>query len=99
MSVHYVVLCRDVPGSASLRRAVLAEHRRYVDERAGLIRFSGPLLDADGETRRGQLFVLDVPDREAAEAFIAADPFTRAGVFATVEIDPLLPVFGDGRRT
>ncbi|MFI0409388.1 YciI family protein [Actinomadura sp. 3N508] len=98
-SPHYVVLCRDVPDSASLRRAVLAEHRRYVDERADLIKLSGPLLDEDRVTRRGQLFVLEVPDREAAEAFIAADPFTRAGVFATVEIDPLLPIFGDGRRT
>ncbi|TDD20887.1 YciI family protein [Actinomadura sp. KC06] len=99
MPVHYVVLCRDVPDSAVLRRSVLDEHRRYVDERADLIKLSGPLLGPDGTTRRGQLFVLDVPDRQSAEAFISADPFTRAGVFATVDIDPLLPIFGNGRRT
>ncbi|MEU9845395.1 YciI family protein [Actinomadura sp. NPDC048032] len=94
-----MVLCRDVTGSGELRRSVLAEHRRYVDERAELITLSGPLLAADGTTRRGQLFVLDVPDERAARAFVAADPFTRAGVFATVEIDRMLPIFGGGRRT
>lgn len=98
MAAFHMVLCRDVPDSGALRRSVLAEHRRYVDERAGLIRFSGPLLAEDGETRCGQLFVLEVATRQDAEEFVAADPFTRAGVFASVEIDGLLPVFADGTR-
>ncbi|MBO2455737.1 hypothetical protein J4573_52285 [Actinomadura barringtoniae] len=98
MAAFHMVLCRDVPDSGPLRKAVLAEHRRYVDERAELIRFSGPLVADDGVTRCGQLFVLEVAARQDAEEFVAADPFTRAGVFATVEIDAVLPVFSEGAR-
>ncbi|MFC6886551.1 MULTISPECIES: YciI family protein [Actinomadura] len=96
-ALHFAVRCRDVAGSGPLREASLDAHRRYVDARADMIALSGPLVAEDGATRCGQLFVLAVASREAAEAFVADDPFTRAGVFAAVEIDALLPVFGNGR--
>lgn len=93
----YVVYCRDVAGSGPLRDASIDDHRRYVDQRAAMIVMSGPLVADDG-ARRGQLFVLDVPDRAAAEEFATRDPFTLAGVFASVEIDAVLPKFAGGRR-
>jgi len=49
-----------------------------------LIFVAGPLIE-DG-VMRGSLLILDAPDRAAAEAFAAGDPYARAGLFASVEI-------------
>ena len=46
----------------------------------------GGLLAEDGETRTGSVFVINVPDRKAAEAFSAEEPFRKAGLFRTVKI-------------
>lgn len=94
----YLVHCRDVSGSAALRAAALPEHRTYVDAHAERILMSGPLIDEPSGERRGQLFVLDVPDRAAAERFIAADPFARSGVFAEIAIERLEVRFSAGAR-
>ena len=42
----------------------------------------------------GSLVVLDVPDRAAAEAWAAADPYAKAGLFAAVTIRPWNRVIG-----
>jgi uncharacterized protein len=34
----------------------------------------------------GSLYIVNVPNREAAETFSKNDPFTQAGVFGTVTI-------------
>ena len=77
---------------------MLPEHRAYVDAHAPMLVMSGPLLASDGTTRTGQLFILDVPDRQTAERFIADDPFTRAGLFTDIEVDGFVIVFRDGQR-
>ena len=42
--------------------------------------FAGPLLD-DAGAMAGSLLVIDFADRAAALAWLAAEPFTRAGVY------------------
>ena len=42
----------------------------------------------------GSLVILEVPDRAAAEAWAAADPYARAGLFAQVTIRPWMKVIG-----
>ena len=34
----------------------------------------------------GSLLVMDFPDREAARAWLAAEPFTRAGLYASTSL-------------
>lgn len=94
----FVVLCLDRPGSTDIRSQSLKAHRRYVEEHASIILSSGPLLDDDGTTRCGQLFILDVPDHQHASAFINSDPFTVAGLFEKVIIRQFAPVFSNGVR-
>jgi uncharacterized protein YciI len=93
-----IVVCRDGGASPEVRKATLLAHREYVDANAGLLVLSGPLLGPDGQSRTGQLFVLDVPDLAAAHRFVAADPFTQAGIFDEVSVDGFMPVFRDGSR-
>lgn len=96
--MYFVVTCRDAPSDGRVRALALPAHREHVDRVSGALVLSGPLLAADGETRVGQLFVLDVPDRAEVEQFVNGDPFVVAGVFADVQINAFEPKFRDGRR-
>jgi uncharacterized protein YciI len=94
----FAVVCLDRPGSTNIRSQSLEAHRRYVEEHASIILSSGPLLDDDGVSRCGQLFILNVPDDQHAHAFINADPFTTVGLFEKVIVRQFTPVFNDGIR-
>ena len=94
----FVVVCRDSEPGSARRQEALSAHRDYVDSQREHLVISGPLLDSDGETHRGQLFVVDFPDRAAALAFANADPFVRAGIFDSVDINGFRLVFQDGQR-
>lgn len=96
--MHFAVICWDAAGSAERRRASLEAHRGYVDAHADVLVVSGALLADEGGARIGQLFVLDVADREAAEAFVAADPLSLSGVFGDVVITPMAVKFLAGER-
>jgi len=72
----------DRPGAATLRAELRPAHKAYLGEVAGRIAFAGPLLD-DAEAMIGSLLVIDFADRAAALAWLDAEPFTRAGVYAS----------------
>ena len=79
----------DRPGALALRLEHYAAHRAFVETDADYgitIALSGPLQTDDGETMIGSLFLIEAADRAAVEAFVAADPFTRAGVWGEVII-------------
>jgi len=47
---------------------------------------SGPLVEDDGQTMNGSLFVIEAEDRKAVEDFHHRDPFYLAGVWERVTI-------------
>ena len=65
---------------------------------AGKLLAGGAVLADDGATPVGSLIVFDCEDRAEVEAFLAADPFTKAGLFASVAIYPWRKVFFAGAR-
>lgn len=81
----YVLLCEDKAGAADLRLATRNDHLAWAQTQSG-IRLAGPLLSDDGEQMRGSLFIIEADGRAGAEAFSAADPYTRAGLWQTVTI-------------
>lgn len=94
----FAVVCSDHADTGSLRARTLDAHRAYIDTCAHALVTSGPLLDDDGSTRNGQLYIIDVADRESADAFVRDDPFTQADLFATVIVRRIKPVIVDGER-
>ena len=81
----FMLACFDKPDSLDLRMATREAHLAYVRENLAQVKLAGPMLDeADGMA--GSLFILEVADRAAAEAFNAADPYQKAGVFGRTEI-------------
>lgn len=79
----YIVIGKDKEGGEARRRH-RPDHLTYVEGQQHLIFYAGPLLE---EGRMiGSLFIFDVPDRAALDAYMAGDPYFNPGIFETVEI-------------
>ncbi|MFM0224334.1 YciI family protein [Paraburkholderia dipogonis] len=79
----------DAPGT-DLRATLRPAHREYLAKFAEQFAFAGPLLAEDGVTPVGSLLVLDFETVEEANAFIKAEPYTVAGLYASVSMRPFL---------
>ncbi|OXT02370.1 hypothetical protein B7H23_05575 [Notoacmeibacter marinus] len=85
--MHYALICTDKPDSVSLRMETREQHLIWLKahQANGRAVFGGPFLDDEG-TMIGSLLIVDMPDRQAAEAMAADDPYAQAGLFASTEI-------------
>ena len=82
----YVIYQEDRPGAAAVRAATKALHLAYLDLHRDKLVLGGALLGDDGAQRLGSCLIINVPDRDAAEAFSRDEPFRKAGLFETVKI-------------
>jgi uncharacterized protein YciI len=82
----FAITCLDKPGALEVRKANRAAHLDYIRPYSDGAVSIGPLLAEDGETMIGSLLLLDLPDRAAAEALAANDPYAKAGLFQSVTI-------------
>ncbi len=82
----YAILTRDKPDRGHLRLETRAEHVAWLDAQKDILLAAGGLIDDDGAGGHGGVLIIDVDDRAAAEAFIAEDPFTKAGLFESVTV-------------
>jgi len=94
--VPYLIRMVDKPGAAELRRATRPAHLAYLAPFASRILAAGGFLSDDGEIADGGIILFDTDSRAEAEALVANDPFTQAGVFAEVEIRRWRKVFFNG---
>lgn len=76
----------DKPDAGDLRQRIRPEHKAYLAGVAERMAFAGPLVADDGQTMLGSLLAIDFPSRDAAHAWLAEEPFTRAGLYASVTI-------------
>lgn len=82
----FVISCTDHPDKNQVRVDTQQSHRDYLGGFSDRIFAAGPYVADDGEGAIGSLLIVDFPDRAAAESFSAGDPFTKAGIFADVDI-------------
>lgn len=94
-----MIIGRDVPGSAPLRTKVRPAHvaRLQALLEEGRLVLAGPNPVADSPEPgpagvSGSLIVAEFNSLEAAQAWIAADPYVTDGIFATTEVRPFLKV-------
>ncbi len=91
----FAITCTDKPNSLELRLATRPTHLEYLKSKMAGFIVVGPVLDAEGKPC-GSLFVVEAEDQAAAEAFLAGDPYAKAGLFETVQVRPFRMVFKDG---
>ncbi len=88
--MHYIIHCLDKPGALPVRLENYTAHRAYLAEAPVKIVISGPLVADDNETMIGSCFLIEADSKDAAAAFNAADPFAKAGVWASVNVHPFI---------
>jgi uncharacterized protein YciI len=80
----FVIHAQDKPEALSQRLAHYEAHKAFLADTSAYdisIVMSGPLVDDDGSTMIGSLFVIEAPDRHSVERFNRADPFYAAGIW------------------
>ena len=94
----YVVLTVAMPDCAELRARVRPDHVKYLDSIQGKLLAAGALLGDDGSDGHGSLFIYDTDDRKEAEALIADDPFSKAGLFQKTTVTRWRKGYFDKRK-
>jgi uncharacterized protein YciI len=91
----FALICTDKQDSLELRMRTRPAHLEYLRQNAADLVSAGPRLDPDGNPC-GSVFILDMPERVAAETFAANDPYEIAGLFSHSELTGYRSVFKDG---
>ena len=78
----------DKPNATALRLELRPVHKEYLAKMGEKVAFAGPLKSDDDQEMVGSLLAIDFPDRAAANEWIRNEPFTKAGVYATVSVYP-----------
>jgi len=95
----FMIFSIDVPNSEPLREPHRRAHLAYLHAQMDRLVASGCLLDEAGDKYIGACVLLDVETEEEARAFVAGDPFTKAGVTKDVMIARWREFYLDGKRT
>ena len=83
----FALLCTDKPNSLDLRMSVRPDHLKHLESLGSALKAAGPFTTDEGSPT-GSLVIIEAADRSAAKAIADADPYARAGLFASVEIKP-----------
>jgi uncharacterized protein len=89
----FVIHAKDKPGALPTRLSHYDAHKAFLSDTSphGVrIVMSGPLVDDDGATMIGSLFIVEADNRTAVERFNRADPFNKAGIWDQVQITAFL---------
>ena len=92
----YVIFALDAPDSAAKRAAARPAHLERVKtmHEQGRIAMVGPLPRLDVPSTEGgvagSLIVAEFDSLDTARAWIEADPYSQAGVYASVEVRPFI---------
>lgn len=80
----YLVETTNDPVQSALREQTRPAHLDYLETMMHLLLAAGATLSEDGKTPTGSFYILDVEERVAAEAFMAAEPYSMAGILTSV---------------
>ena len=89
----YVAICTDRPGMLQTRLDNRPAHLAFIEEHRTMFKVAGPFLDADDKPT-GSLLILECASQADARALLAADPYAKAGLFASVDLRPWRQVVG-----
>lgn len=92
--MHFVAFFTDKPNSLALRLATRPAHLAYA-QNSSAVRIGGPYLGPDGENSAGGMLVLEVDTIEQAYAWLADDPYIKAGLYESVIVRPFRFVVGN----
>ncbi len=90
--MRVALICHDKPDHLHIRQANRAAHLDHIAV-SGVVEMAGPFLSPEG-AMTGSLVVLNVDTLAQAQDWAAADPYAKAGLFASVTITEWKKVIG-----
>lgn len=84
----FVVHCKDKPGALQIRLDNRAAHLEFLNANIAHVVAAGPVQNDDRTGMVGSVLILDFAERSALDAFLAEDPYARAGLFESVTVLP-----------
>jgi uncharacterized protein YciI len=90
--MRFTLICTDKADHLEVRKANRDAHLAHIAS-SGVVEMAGPFLNDKGEMS-GSLVILGVGSKAEAEAWAAADPYAKAGLFAKVRIEEWKKVIG-----
>ncbi len=90
--MRVAVICIDKPNSLDIRMANRPAHVDHLKS-STIVELAGPFLDGKGEMC-GSMLVLSVETMAEAEAWVAEDAYTQAGLFSSVSLREWKKVIG-----
>ena len=91
--MQFAIVCLDKPDHLPVRMENRPAHVEHLKAHEAQILIAGPLLSDDGESPVGSLLIMEFADADAARAFAEADPYSKAGLFKSVNICPYRKTF------
>lgn len=91
----FAIVAIDRPGRLERRKATRPAHLEFLANSADRVRAAGAFLAEDG-TPTGSLLIVEADTLADAEAMVAADPYTKAGLFESVTVRAWKYVIGTG---
>jgi uncharacterized protein YciI len=86
--MQYAIYGLDKPDGLDVRKANRDAHVAHLRRHLDNIVVAGPLLSEDGATMIGSLIVVDFAEKAGLDAFLAGDPYAKAGLFQSVAVRP-----------
>jgi uncharacterized protein len=83
----FALICTDKPDHLQVRIDTRPAHLEWLNSLGADTKAAGPFLGEDGKPC-GSLVIIAADDLLAARALAAKDPYTLAGLFASVDIRP-----------
>ena len=87
--MYFVVFATDKPGVQELRETNRPAHREYLrnpGRHRVTVRIAGPTFSDDTSAMNGTMLIVEAENIDPVRAFVAEDPYSRAGLFQSVEI-------------
>ena len=86
MTDLYAIICRDKPNSKEKRMVGLKAHLAHLDEVFDRVSIACPLHDESGGFT-GSMLVISATDLADAREFIEGDPYYKADIWESIQID------------
>ena len=91
--MHFVAILKDKPDHMAVRMANRPAHVEWLKANP-TVRVAGPFLSEDGQAMTGSMLIIEADSRAGVEALLAEDPYAKAGLFASVVVEPWRWVIG-----
>lgn len=86
--MQYAIYGLDKPSGLDVRKANRDAHVAHLRRHGDHLVAAGPLLSDDGQTMIGSLIIVDFAEKAELDAFLADDPYAKAGLFQSVSVRP-----------